>query len=97
MSTQNIPIEGAACDALTNENLKSVSTAAVAAGKGLIWRAVTEFIRYRALRAAEAKLYGLDDRMLKDIGLDRSEIKSALLNARQERLNGARYIEPPIV
>jgi uncharacterized protein YjiS (DUF1127 family) len=97
MSTQNIQIEGAAYDALTNEKLKSASTAAVAAGKGLIWRAIAGIIRHRALKAAEAKLHGLDDRMLKDIGLDRSEIKSALLNARQERLNGARYFEPPIV
>ncbi len=97
MSTQNIQIQGAAYDAVTNEKLKSASSAAVAAGKGIIWRAIAEFIRYRAFRAAEAKLYGLDDRMLKDIGLDRSEIRSALINAREERINGARYFEPPLV
>ena len=97
MSTQNLQIQGTSYDALTNEKLKSASTAAIAASKGFIWRAIAEFIRYRALRAAEAKLYGLDDRMLKDIGLDRSEIRSALVNAREERINGARYFEPPLV
>lgn len=97
MSTQNIQIQGVAYDALTNEKLKSASTAAVAASKGAIWTAVAEFIRYRAFRAAEKKRHSLDDRMLKDIGLGRSEIRSALLNAGQERLNGARYFEPPIV
>lgn len=97
MSTQNIQVERAAYNALTKEKLKSASTSAVAAGAGFIRRAIAEFIRYRAFKAAEAKLYDLDSRMLKDIGLDRSEIRSALLNARQERINGARYFEPPIV
>lgn len=97
MSTQNVQIQGTAYDALANEKLKSASTAAVAAGKGIVWRAIAKFIRYRTLRVAEAKLLSLDDRMLRDIGLNRSEITSALLNARQERLNGARYFEPPIV
>lgn len=97
MSTQNIHIEPAPFEGIANEKLKSASTAAVAAGKGFIWRAVAEFIRYRAFKAAEARLNDLDNRMLKDIGLDRSEIRSALLNAGQERLNGARYFEPPIV
>jgi uncharacterized protein YjiS (DUF1127 family) len=97
MSTQNIQIEVTAYDAVTKEKLKSASTSAVAVGAGFIRRAVAEFIRYRALKVAEAKLYDLDSRMLKDIGLDRSEIRSALLNARHERINGSRYFEPPIV
>lgn len=97
MSTQNLQIEGAAYDALTKEKLKSASTNTVAAGAGFVRRAITGFIRYRAFKAAEAKLYDLDSRMLKDIGLDRSEIRSALLNARHERINGSRYFEPPIV
>jgi len=97
MSTRNMQIAGAAYDTLTKEKLKSASTSAVAAGAGFVRRAIAEFIRYRAFKAAEAKLYDLDSRMLKDIGLDRSEIRSALLNARQERINGARYFEPPIV
>jgi uncharacterized protein YjiS (DUF1127 family) len=97
MSTQNIQIERRAFEALTNEELKSASTAAVKAGKGVIWRMIAKFIRYRAFRAAEARLNDLDNRMLKDIGLHRSEIRSALLNAHQERVNGSRYFEPPIV
>jgi uncharacterized protein YjiS (DUF1127 family) len=97
MSTQNIRIGVTDYDGVTKEKLKSASTNAVAAGAGFIRHAITEFIRYRAFKAAEAKLNELDNRMLKDIGLDRSEIRSALLNARLERLNGARYFEPPIV
>jgi uncharacterized protein YjiS (DUF1127 family) len=97
MSTQNIQIEGAAYDALTKEKLKSASITAVAAGAGFVRRAITEFIRYRAFKAAEAKLNDLDSRMLKDIGLDRSEIRSALLNAGLERVNGAHYVGPPII
>jgi len=97
MSMQDLRIEGAAYEPLDDKKLKSASFAAVAVGAGFIRRAIAEFIRYRAFRAAEAKLSGLDDRMLRDIGLHRTEIKSALLNDRQERLNGARYFEPPIV
>jgi uncharacterized protein YjiS (DUF1127 family) len=46
-------------------------------------------IRERALRRAENEPLGLDDRMLRDIGLDRSEIGSAVRNFDGERLNGA--------
>lgn len=84
MSTHDIQIEGTVDDALTK--LNSASKAAIAAGKCLVWRAIADFICYRALQAAEAELMALDDRMLKDIGLDRSEIKSVLLNARQDLL-----------
>jgi uncharacterized protein YjiS (DUF1127 family) len=44
---------------------------------------------YRAFRRAEQHLMALDDRMLKDIGIDRSEITSALINRNGERRNGA--------
>ncbi len=74
MNTQHIRIESTAHDALPR--LSSASTAAVAAGKCLIWRAMAEFICCRALRAAEAELMALDDRMLMGIGLKRGEIKS---------------------
>ncbi|MGE3915824.1 MAG: DUF1127 domain-containing protein [Hyphomicrobiaceae bacterium] len=36
--------------------------------------------RHRAFRKAEAELMSLDDRMLRDIGIDRSEIVSVLLD-----------------
>lgn len=76
MNTLNIRIEGTAYDPLTR--LRSASTAAVTAGKRLVWRAIAELICYRSLRAAEDELMALDDRMLKDIGLERSEINSLL-------------------
>jgi uncharacterized protein YjiS (DUF1127 family) len=41
--------------------------------------------RYRAFKAARAELMVLDDRMLRDIGINRSEITSVLLDARGER------------
>lgn len=82
MKTHNIRIEGTAYDALTR--LSCASTAAVMAGKRLIRRAIAEFISYRALRAAEAELMELDERMLMDIGLKRSEIKAVLRIAREE-------------
>lgn len=47
------------------------------------------YIHERALRRAENELMRLDDRMLNDIGLARSEISSAVRNPAGERLNGA--------
>ena len=41
-----------------------------------------------ARRAAIGKLMALEDHMLKDIGLDRSEIESALENRAWERRSG---------
>ena len=43
----------------------------------------------RTLRAAKAELMALDDHSLKDIGLDRSEIESALTDCARERRNAA--------
>lgn len=40
-------------------------------------------------RSAKAELMALEGHMLKDIGLDRSEIESALTNRGRERRNGA--------
>jgi uncharacterized protein YjiS (DUF1127 family) len=51
---------------------------------------ITALVANRALRKAEAELMALDDRMLKDIGLDRSEIGSVLMDHVQERRSGAR-------
>ncbi len=47
--------------------------------------------RLRASKAASAELMALDDRVLRDIGLDRSEITSALLE-----VNGERRACPPL-
>ncbi len=44
------------------------------------------------LRAATAQLHALDQRMLKDIGLDRSEIVSVLTDRTGERRIGARSL-----
>jgi uncharacterized protein YjiS (DUF1127 family) len=53
-------------------------------------KTIAAFVAWRAFRRAESELMGLDDRALKDIGLDRSEIGSALMDHAQERRNGAR-------
>lgn len=57
---------------------------------GFVTKVVAGYIRYRTFRAAEKELHGLDDRMLNDIGIDRSEITSTLINAFNERRNGWR-------
>ncbi len=41
--------------------------------------------RYRAFRTARSQLMALDDRMLKDIGISRSEITSVLRDRSGER------------
>ncbi|UCH74280.1 MAG: DUF1127 domain-containing protein [Rhodospirillales bacterium] len=54
----------------------------------------TAFIAYRAYKIARARLMALDDRMLRDIGLNRSEIGSVLLDRAGERRNGVRIHHP---
>ena len=53
-------------------------------------KTITALVANRALRKAKAELLALDDRMLKDIGFDRSEIGSVLMDQAPERRNGAR-------
>ena len=48
------------------------------------------YLAYRAFCRSEAQLMALDDRALKDIGLDRSEIGSVLVDDAHERRNGVR-------
>jgi uncharacterized protein YjiS (DUF1127 family) len=50
---------------------------------------LNRFLHEHALRRAEQELMKLDDRMLRDIGLSRSEVASAVRNPEQERINGA--------
>lgn len=53
-------------------------------------KAIAALVAWRAFRRAESELMALDDHALKDIGLDRSEIGSALMDDARERRNGAR-------
>lgn len=63
---------------------------AASAATGLAMKVIAGYVRYRSFRMAERELRALDDRMLNDIGIDRSEITSALINAASERRNGWR-------
>ena len=54
----------------------------------MIRHAMQSIESYRAHRASKAELMALDELTLRDIGLDRSEIESALENRGNERRNG---------
>ena len=88
MSTQRIHIDG--YSGTGTETPRSAATALIDAIVVPVRQMLAGFIRERALRRAENELMTLDDRMLKDIGLSRSEIGSAVRNPAEERLNGAR-------
>lgn len=70
--------------------LSTSITGTAAVVSSLVMKAVAGYIRYRSFRMAEKELQALDDRMLNDIGIDRSEITSTLINAANERRNGWR-------
>lgn len=93
MSTQQIQITRADLASATGTSLWRKAGATLTTAERVIREAVAACIRYRAFKVAEQKLMELDDRMLKDMGLDRTEIRSALMNSRAERLNGAQLLE----
>lgn len=88
MSTHKVEL-GAPCGAAEGRLPTSI-TGAVSAVTGLAMKVIAGYIRYRSFRMAEKELHALDDRMLNDIGIDRSEITSTLINAANERRNGWR-------
>lgn len=57
---------------------------------GAVLRALHTLRTHRERGAARAQLMAPDDHMLKDIGLDRSEIDSVLLDTSRERSRGTR-------
>jgi uncharacterized protein YjiS (DUF1127 family) len=80
----------------TQTQLERSVIARLVDANGGVFRIVTDFISRagrmlarhlleRAYRNAEKKLMELDDRMLRDIGLSRSEIASAVRSYEQER------------
>jgi len=85
MSTQRIPVGGFVYEA---DPPKTQSPLVAFISRLKHWLA--GYVRERALWRAEMELQLLDDRMLRDIGLSRSEIGSAVRNPQQERINGAR-------
>lgn len=89
MTSPKIEVGGAPYGAVADNNPASL----ISTVTGYFKSAVAEYIRYRSFRAAETELHSLDDRMLRDIGINRSEITSALVDAAHERRNGRR---PPL-
>lgn len=66
----------------------AASTGPITQAVSSVSRWIAAFKAHRKFRKARADLLALDDRLLRDIGLDRSEIVSALINANQERRIG---------
>ncbi|MFN3745547.1 MAG: DUF1127 domain-containing protein [Hyphomicrobiaceae bacterium] len=93
MSTQHMNIEAPGFAPIATGALTNSAGSALAAASAYVRSAIAAYIRYRTLKLAERQLLSLNDRMLRDIGLDRTEIMSALINAHGERLNGAQLTQ----
>lgn len=91
MSTQRIHITGYIHTDTAAAKSRSSIRAALDAVVRSVRKMLAGLIRERALRRAEHELMALDDRMLRDIGLSRGEIASAVRNPAEERLNGVRH------
>jgi uncharacterized protein YjiS (DUF1127 family) len=60
---------------------------------GLIRRAVRAYVEWRTLRSAVRVLQGMDDRILADIGMSRSEIPSIVYGRGNDRTRHSRTWE----
>ncbi len=89
MATLRCEMGGVACDADGPGKEMIFVRATIRFVKLRVRRTLGRYIENRAIRRAENELLALDDRMLRDIGISRSEIGSAVRNPEQERLNGA--------
>lgn len=89
MSTKNLEI-GTEYDFTIPYFVETAVASSIAATAAFVKAMAAAYIRHREFKAAERRLMGLDDWMLKDMGLDRSEIGSALLNPNNERRNCAK-------
>jgi uncharacterized protein YjiS (DUF1127 family) len=74
-----------------NSTSRPIRLPAVASWTDVPRKWLASYHRFRAFNSACAELKALDDRMLRDIGLDRSEITSALLDAGGERHPRSRF------
>lgn len=81
MSTQELQIVE---NMITSAPAASPAAPRRAANK--MWDVIAAYIYRRALRRAERELMSLDDRMLHDIGVTRSEIPYAVRRARENLL-----------
>jgi uncharacterized protein YjiS (DUF1127 family) len=85
MSTNELPI---------SENVIAPTPTALSNGLWAIlaravtktWECIAAYLYRRALRRTEAELMSLDDRLLRDIGLTRSEIPAAVRRAEAHHL-----------
>jgi uncharacterized protein YjiS (DUF1127 family) len=91
MSTQRMHITDYVHHGPTAETSQHGARAVLNAIALPLRRTLNRFLHQLALRRAEQELMRLDDRMLRDIGLSRSEVASAVRNPEQERLNGSRH------